>query len=121
MLTAGELDAMRRAVAELMPDTCTILTAIRTSDGQGGYTEAWGTAVADVPCRLDVGRRENREFVSGDVLAPYSWWQLTLPYDTEITAGQRVSVAGDEYEVIFADRSKSWAVTTRVYLTRVAA
>lgn len=121
MLTAEELRVMREAVNELLPNVCSILTASRAPDGQGGYTETWGTALSGVHCRLDPGRRENRELVAGAVLAPYSWWQLTLPHDAEITEGQRVEIAGDGvYDVIFVDTAKSWRVTTRAYLARVA-
>ena len=44
MLTNAELAQIRGDIAGMLPDTCNLLTLTRTSDGQGGWSEAWGTA-----------------------------------------------------------------------------
>ena len=49
-LTAREVAQMQADAESLMPDTCTILSVAYTSDGEGGMTEAWGTATASVKC-----------------------------------------------------------------------
>ena len=36
-----ELTRLRADIAELMPDTGYILSVTRTSDGGGGWTDAW--------------------------------------------------------------------------------
>lgn len=118
-LSSSDLAFMRDALEELMPDTCNILTATNTPDGQGGYTTTWGTATANVKCRIDPGRKEMYERVTGAKLSPYSWWQLTLPYDTTITAQSRVEVNGDTYNVVNHDDNKSWQATIRVALMKV--
>jgi hypothetical protein len=110
---------MRTALDELLPDTGNILSATQTPDGQGGYTTTWGTASANVACRLDPGRKQNYEAVAGAVLAPYSWWQLSLPYDVTITEQNRFEVNGVTYNVVHVDNGKSWALNRRAVLTRV--
>ena len=47
MLSNAELTDMRDTIQDyLLPDTCNILSIARSSDGSGGFTEAWGTATA---------------------------------------------------------------------------
>jgi len=119
MLGSADLSWMRDTLEQLMPDTCVILTATNASDGQGGWTTTWGT-VSSVRCRIDPGRKEMYERVTGAKLAPYSWWQLTLPWDATVTTESRVVVNGDTYNVVNHDDNKSWQATVRVALMKAA-
>lgn len=118
MLNNSDLSYMRDTLEQIMPDTCVILTATNTSDGQGGYATTWGTATANLRCRIDPGRKEMYERVTGAVLQPFSWWQLTLPWDAVITTESRVVVNGDTYNVVNHDDNKSWQGTIRVALMK---
>jgi hypothetical protein len=119
MLTSTDLAGMRAAVNDLLPDTANILAGTVAPDGQGGWSQTWGTATAGVKCRLDPGRKENRESVAGAALLPFSWWQLTLPYDTTLTEQNRVEIAGETFNVVHVDTGKSWSVSVRAVLTKV--
>lgn len=119
MLTDSELQYMRDSLEQIMPDTCVILAAVNTADGQGGYETIWGTATANVRCRIDPGRKEMYERISGAQLAPFAWFQLTLPHDVTIGTSDRVVVNGETYNVINDDAGKSWQGTIRVALMRV--
>ena len=110
-LTDAQLTSMRTTLNTLMPDTCNILSVTRTSDGQGGFTDVWGTATASVKCRIDSGGATGaagRENVGAASLLPFESWLLTLPYDTTITAAHRVEVSSVTYNVTSVDKSKSW-------------
>jgi head-tail adaptor len=113
MLTNDELTAIRADVVRLLPDTCNLLTIVRTPDGQGGFTEAWGTATGGtaVPCRLDYVR--GVKVVIGGALQPFSGWMLTLPYDATITTAYRVQHNSHNYAVIGEDVDKSWKASVR--------
>lgn len=113
MLTSSDLEWMRDTLEQIMPDTCVILAPALASDGQGGQTITWGTA-ATKRCRIDPGRKEMYERVTGAALQPYSWWQLTLPHDTVIEETYRVIVNGETYNVVNSDDDKSWQATLRV-------
>jgi hypothetical protein len=120
LLTDADLDFMRDALEDLLPDTCHILSVTEASDGQGGITQTWGTATASVACRLDAGKRvASSEQVDAAALQPYSFWWLTLPYDTTIGAGNRVVHGGATYNVEFEDSGKSWKGTVRVAVTKI--
>jgi len=118
-LTTSDLEWMQDSIEELLPDTCVILTQINTSDGQGGYITTWGTASVNEKCRIDPGRKEMYERISGARLEPFSWWQLTLRYDATITAQSRVIVNGATYNVVNFDDNKSWQSSLRVALMKV--
>jgi SPP1 family predicted phage head-tail adaptor len=119
MLDNSELTSMRSAYLDLMPDTCDILTATKTTDGQGGFTTTWATSSANVRCRMDAYKP--RESLSGGAVYPFNMFMLTLPYDTTITTNSRVTHGGKTYNVIGPDDDKSWKITTRVILEVVNA
>jgi len=101
MLNDNDLAYMRGALNELLPATCHILTVTRVSDGQGWFTETWGTATANVACRLDYqsGIGMGRESVIGGALQTYSGFVITLPHDTTLEENNRIKIGSTEYNV----------------------
>ena len=116
-LTVKELAQMREDIEDLMPDTCDILSVAYTSDGEGGMTEAWGTAVSDVACRIDY--RSGTEKMTGGAIQSYSKAVLSLPYTTAITTSHRVQVDSYVWAVKSVNEGQSWDVVRRAELERV--
>ncbi len=125
MPTAAELARIQDDLeAVALPDTCNILSLTRTSDGQGRWTETWGTATANVKCRLDSQASRGlvtagAEQVVSASLKPYSDWVITLPHDTIITEANRVQVGSDTFNVTAVDKGQSWGVNVRAMLEKV--
>ena len=118
LLSSSEVTAMRSTLeGHALPDTCNILSVTQTADGQGGFTDAWGTATAGVACRLD--NTSSRELLSGDGIQHFTGWMLTLPQSTSIAAGNRVEIGSDTYNVVGFDDGKSWKISLRAKLERV--
>ncbi len=117
-LTSAELAAMRTDIANLLPDTCNLLSLTLTSDGQGGHTEAWGTATASVSCRLDAAGRPF-EGQAGTRQEEFGPWVLSVPQGTSITAQQRVECNGSTFNVTSVDNEKSWVAVIRAQLELV--
>jgi head-tail adaptor len=112
------LTAMRAAIAELLPDTCTILSPTETPDGEGGVTTAWGTVGTAIACRVDV--KMGREQLTGGAIQPYIKTQLSLPWDQTILETYRVVHGGMTYAVIAPPNSDtSWIAVKRVELERI--
>ena len=105
------LAAMREAIAELLPDTCSILSVTKTADGKGGWSESWGTS-ASVACRLDI--KSGMEQVVGGGVQPYRHCMLSIPYDTTITTDYRVLHGGVTYNVLTVSTGQSWQAVKRV-------
>jgi head-tail adaptor len=117
-LTTAEIAQMRADVEDLvLPDTGDILSVTQVSDGQGGFTDTWGTATADVKCRLDY--MTGMEAVFGGALKPYSGWNLTVPYNTTLTAAHRFYLSGNTYAVVEVDTDKSWNLFIRAKVEKV--
>ena len=117
-LSTDELAQMRDDILNLLPDTCTILSVGYTSDGEGGMSETWGTATANVACRIDY--RSGRENVAGGAWMPYSKAVLTLPFDTVLETTSRILSDGRTYAVLSANAGQSWIVSVRAELERVS-
>lgn len=116
-LSARELLQMRADMVNLLPDTCDILTVAYTRDGEGGLTEVWGTATADVACRLDYVSGAEAEV--GGALQPQWRAKLSLPYDTALTVKNRVKVGDAVFAVKTVNSEQSWRVAIRADLERV--
>lgn len=116
-LSTGDLEYIRTAIEELLPDTCNILSSTFASDGAGGMTETWGTVGAAIACRLDAIR--GNESIQGARLAPQHAYVLTLAHDTTIDTESRVEVGSHTFTVVSVDEEKSWSGCTRVYLERI--
>lgn len=118
MMETWELDDLRADLeAELLPDTCTILSVTYASDGQGGQTATWGTAAASVACRLDALR--GYEGQAGAAVQPFHAWVFTLPADTTITTANRIVHSGATYNVTAVDGGKSWEACVRAFVEAI--
>jgi len=117
-LTNKELAQIRADIAGLLPDTCNILEVTRTSDGAGGWTEAWGTATADVPCRLDF-RTYGKEVNTAYALTPYKSGIISMEYDETITTANRILLNSVEYNITGVNDNQSWIGVKRVSVERV--
>ena len=116
-LSTGDLEYIRSAIEELLPDICNILSATLASDGAGGMTATWGTATVEASCRLDA--RTGNENIQGASLSPQHAYVLTLAHDVNILPEYRIEVGTHTFTIQSVDLEKSWAGCTRVYLERL--
>jgi len=103
--------------AAVLPDTCIIYSVANTDDGEGGYSESY-TAVGTVDCRMDYKSGQEVK-VSGAVQA-FTGWMLTVPYDTTITAANRVTHGGHTYSIQAVSDTGSWIVCKRAQCQRIS-
>lgn len=116
-LTARELAQMQADIYDLLPDLCDILSVAYTSDSEGGFTEAWGTATADVKCRIDY--RSGRESMTGGAIQPYSKAVLSVPYNTALSLTNRVKSGTYTWAIVSLNDGQSWQAVKRAELERV--
>lgn len=123
MLSVSDLQYMRDTVEQLFPDTCNILSVTRTSDGQGGFVETWGTAGTAIACRIDSATSKSgfiglSDVLSGGAIQESTKWMLSLPYDTTVNINNRIEVSGYTYNISALDLGKSWNSEVRLVLER---
>jgi len=108
-MLSGDLDKIREEQKKFMSETVYIQRLTRTSDGAGGWTEAWQT-VATTKGRLTPGRSAD-EVERGGMVAAYGEFVVTLPHDTELRQDDRLQVNSTQYEVkAISDRSEKTAL-----------
>jgi len=119
-LTDRELDGMRKAVEELLPSTCYILSVTLTADGAGEFAQSWGTADVQ-PCRLDPirGRDQGFERMAGAAVTSFSRYMLTLPHHAAISAGSRVRINAVDYNVLGLTPADDWKLNTRAEVAKI--
>lgn len=102
ILTAGDRARLRAQQEANFPDLCEIHRNFPGTDGQGGQTQVRRQISVSVPCRLAIqggskstmeadvteGRREMRDL------------NLTVAWDQDLEAADRVTVNGQFYEVL---------------------
>ena len=120
VLSTGDLEYMRNAQEDLLPDTCTIQTNTRTRSDFGGQASSWADAATAVPCRLvRVDPRVRNELTGEQEQLQADWW-LTLHHDQSIALGQRVVVNGLTLEPVDLNEGRSWQTVTRVLCREVS-
>lgn len=98
MLSSGDLAAMRSAQAEwLAGGTAVVQTNVPVSDGAGGYTDGWAT-VGTYGCRVAPAGGAEREL--GGAVRDVAAWMVTLPYDAQVGARDRIVTGGRVLEVV---------------------
>lgn len=108
---------MRATADKALPDSATIRRATLSSDGAGGQTQTWAD-VATVACRLMPRLTQPQDKTVGDKLTNVSGWMIALPYGTDVTEGDIVTVGGRTFEVDKA-QAHSWEISRRVLATEV--
>lgn len=114
MLSAAELSAMREIEESAFSSTGVIKRRTLTADGTGGYTEAWA-AVGTVDCDVwQINQRGERERTTeGAQPISKADWFITVPYNTDLQAKDRVDVDNRTFEVTFVPNDSSWLTALR--------
>lgn len=96
--------------ADLLWKSVTIQRAVKTSDGAGGYTEAWGDlAVVDG----GIVAMSGNERWNADRLNAESKWRLLIAYWGQLYATDRVVIDGRAYSISFVNdvqKRTAWTV-----------
>jgi SPP1 family predicted phage head-tail adaptor len=114
MLSNNDLDEMRRCIALLLPQLCNIMAVTYVSDGQGGLTETWAVQTANVKCRVDW--KSGKELITGQALQPYQSAVISMPYDTVVTAANRIAVGSSTFSIQSVNADQGWKAVTRCYV-----
>ena len=119
MISANDLAWMRIQAARMLPDTCTIQAKTLTNQGGGVYDPTWATLAADVPCRMDPARSEDRTLVQGGATDVAELYVLTLPYNAVLSSEHQVVHAGVTYRVVSIASKHSDRMFVRAFVAKV--
>jgi head-tail adaptor len=116
MLSTSDITNMRATLAQSLPGTAVIQAGTLTSDGGGGYSEAF-SAAETVACRVAPLTGTEREV--GGRVSSEAEYVITLPAETTVETDDRIVVGGITYNVV-AVRDRSWEISRRVEVRKVA-
>lgn len=125
MLSTDDLEGMRAALDESLPDTCTVVSEPLVSDGAGGHTQ--GTAVrTDYACRISprlatgTGQLKDAELEQGGRIISQAPWLITLPEGAIVTSTDYIEdSAGRRFEVFAVLARRSWELATLVLVRNI--
>ena len=118
-LSTLEIAQLRADQGDYFPDTCTLQTVTRTSDSQGGWTDAWANTHTSVACRLAPIRASLVETMEGDQVSAASRWVLSVAHNQTIAEDMRVVHDSETYEIEHLEDTHSNRTARRAYLMRL--
>jgi head-tail adaptor len=119
LLTDDELADLRSDILDTLPDTCTIQRSTNTADSYGFADDSWANSSTGVRCRLDPDHRRNSENTAGEKESTRVFRILTVQYDADLRAGDRVVVGSNTYEVVELDDDHSLRAVRRARVARL--
>jgi len=108
MLPDPQLARLRAWHTSLLTNRCQIDRRNITQNSSGGMVETWQPMALDVPCRLMPERDRRHLETLGDRQTTQTYYRLTLPYDVDLNAYDRVIINSVTYQVISV-----WAMDAR--------
>ena len=118
-LSTLEIAQLRADQGDYFPDTCTLQTVGRTSDSQGGFTEAWSNTHTSVACRVSPMQATNVEMIEGDQVSAASRWVLSVAHNQTIAEDMRVVHDSETYEIEHLEDTHSNRTARRAFLMRL--
>ena len=105
---------MREVEESAMSSTGIIKRYQLTPDGMGGYTQIW-SAIGTVTCDVwQINQRGERERVtSGAQPISKADWFITVPYNTDLLAKDRIEINDRTFEITFVPNDSSWLTALR--------
>jgi hypothetical protein len=103
MITSALTAQLKRTVARLLTDTCTLTVEQHSTDEYGAPSNSWAVVAADVACRvIGVGQMRTAADAEGGRETITDAYRLIAPAGTALDKGQRVTVDSDGavYEVV---------------------
>lgn len=118
-LQGNSIIQMRRQRRESLRDTCSLRTQTETSDGNGGWTQAWSTT-SSVPCVVTTASGSAPR--TGGVIAygtEARSWIVALAHDQSVKAADRIVWSGRTLEVAAVDLPGNYGVQVTAYCVEV--
>lgn len=112
MLTAGKLQRARFVLERTLPSQCTIHRDTAT-EGSLGRPGASPTTVGTVACRINP--LSGNEAIEIEQVTTTQVYQVTLPAESDIGPGDRITSDGRTFQVVGGTGERSWEVSRRVF------
>lgn len=117
LLSAAELTALRADVLGLLPGTA-IISRLTASVGTAGFPARTYAAVGTAVCRLDPMAVKGQPGITASQDALSYYRQLTVPYNTDLRANDRVTIDTRVYSVTRLDDDHDARIVRRAEMVK---
>jgi hypothetical protein len=120
-LTQNELDLMRSAYANFLPDTVQVLRRVETKVGGGSTRHDWVEHLVDQPARITLGGGgEDASSSDSNREADEETQTIYFAGGTDVVEEDRIQTAFTTYEVNSVVKGGLWELSRPVRVTEVA-
>lgn len=91
------IDTLRGVAEQFLPESAQVQRPTDTATGDG-TSQSWST-IATVAARLSPAGNTAQEQVIAQQIQAGSAWRITLPHGTDVTARDRIVIAGRTFHV----------------------
>jgi SPP1 family predicted phage head-tail adaptor len=99
-LSAAELARLRDAHTATLTATCSIWRKVKATNDAGGPDDTWAQQIASVACRVMPSQLQRVLETDAGRETMSAYFRLTVPFDTDIQAEDRIVYDGDSYQVV---------------------
>jgi SPP1 family predicted phage head-tail adaptor len=118
MLPASELAAMRTEAARILVESATWQRNTATAGSYGQPGETWATQ-GTVAAHIAPFSQTNQMQLEAERQREQPLFEILLPIETAIRAGDRLVIGSVTYFIQVADVNETWLVFTRAICTKV--
>lgn len=98
-----------------LPETAYVQALTKTSDGEGGWTEAW-TTKATVSARIGEPKGEMEREIAGKIAVGVAY-VITLPAGTAVLNTDQIQINSVNYKIHWLNTRKSILTAIRAVVT----
>lgn len=111
MFSDAEIAVLRADQEASFPETASVITYTRTSDGMGGWDDT-ASGTVSVAARRQPAMRVGTEGVQGAAVYGLTDWLIGMPHGTTVALSSIIRFPDQDYQVksVRAPRSYSFAV-----------
>lgn len=116
MPSARQIERARVRFATLLPDLALIRRGTETTNTGGSQVTTWVDLAMNVPCRLAPvggGEDERGNASGGDRITDEATATITFAAGQDITESDRVTIAGQTFDVLLVRRRGNYEITRR--------
>jgi len=115
ILSDEQLAAMKAVQDSNLPETAYIQSLTKTSDGEGGFTEAW-TTITTTTARIGEPKGELEREIAGKIGVGMVY-VITLPSETVLDLANQIQISSVNYKVHWTNKNKSHKTALRAVVT----
>lgn len=115
ILSNAQVAAVQAVQNSNLPETAYVQRLTRTTDGEGGYTEAWSTQTTTTG-RIGEPKGEFEKEAAGKISVGVAY-VITLPSNTEVLPTDQIQINSKNYKVHWTNANKTQKTALRIIVT----